>query len=194
MRVPAHTEGMTSRLRASLTPADLPLTELNAAVLDGVLYPRGFGFACIDEPDDPANRAESLTIPGADRLIIERRSAAWVWGALPQPPAVHQLCSSSEARAMARPSSPEFVLREVLISPREIVNCGTSQVTTPLRTAVDLLVTDTGTQTPDVTITALLTLAELTFDDCIALLRARRNLPGKARALARLRALSPLAA
>ena len=176
---------MTSRLRASLTVLDLPLPELNAAVLDGVLYPRGFGFACIDEPDGPAERAASLTFPGGDRLIIERLSAAWVWGAASHPPDVHQLCSSSAARARSRPS-PEFTLREVRISPAEVVSFAAAQVTSPLRTAIDLLVTAGHSPVSASSIQALLELDGLTPDECLRMLRARRGLPGKATALARL--------
>lgn len=64
---------------------DLPLAELCAARLDGELVAIGTGWCPVDEPDLPSLRAAAVAPRLPAPLIVERRSAAWVHGALPSP-------------------------------------------------------------------------------------------------------------
>lgn len=168
------------RLPRVLSPADLPAPELQAARLDGQLYPVGSGFSPVDEVEQPRHRAAALH--AGERLIAEQRSAAWVWGALDAPPLRHQFCVAIGAR-VSRDPARWIELREVVISDDEVVELDGSLVTTPTRTVVDLArfaaVFDPGMVRRLLDAGASLPLAVAALDD-------RRNLPGKKRALARL--------
>src|SRR5690554_6786358 len=67
---------------------ELPLAELTAAVLDGEATRLGPMFTPIDVPTGVTHRARALQQVLPKRLIADRRTAAWVYGAsfaLPQP-------------------------------------------------------------------------------------------------------------
>jgi hypothetical protein len=137
----------------------------------------------IDQPIGIEQRAASLATYCDDRLIVEQHSAAWIWGALAQPPERHELCASIGARS--RSVHPlRLVVREVVISDSDWVTVAGIRVTTPLRTAADLarFAEDFDLQL----IERLLADAGLTIDDCRHDLESRRNLPRKKIALQRL--------
>ncbi|CAN5307376.1 hypothetical protein BH11ACT2_BH11ACT2_07430 [soil metagenome] len=177
-----------SRLAAVLTPADLPLAELHAARLDGELFAVDSCFAPIDEPELPRLRADAIAAVWPDRIIAEQRSAAWVYGVLPTPPVQHELCADLSARA--RPSNRgQARVREVVIDPSEVVRIGRLDVTSPLRTVLDLArFSETFGQIEQKVCRDLMVLGGLTIDDCRSALALRRNLPGKRQAVERLRA------
>ena len=176
-----------TRLPSVLTPTDLPFAELRAMQLDGLLVAVDDAFATIDAPPSPTQRAGSIAAYCQQRLIAEQHTAAWIWGAIPQPPRRHELCVSIGARA--RSSAPTLLaVREVVIASNEIVLLGSVRVTTPLRTIMDLARFQDEFE-PDL-ITALLRVSGLTLDYCIAELQARPNLPRKKLALQRLTSLS----
>ena len=125
------------RLPRVLSSRDLPLAELQAAQLDGELCRVGELWCAIDEPDGFVVRATSLGLSWPKRYIAERRSAAWVWGALDMPPLAHDLCASLGARTRPQPGA-RVNMREVSIDSTEIVEIGGLLVTTPLRTMTDL--------------------------------------------------------
>jgi hypothetical protein len=179
---------MASRLPAVLSHLDLPEAELWAAQLDGELYRLDECFSPIDEAELSCNRARSLALILPRRMIVERLSAAWLHGALPFPPRVHQLCADSRARVKPV-RSPRFLVREVEITAGEIVTDGPVQMTTPLRTVIDIarfnhrfgeeerrLVRD------------LLALQGVGADECCSAILGRRNLPAKQLAMRRVRA------
>jgi hypothetical protein len=178
---------MTHRLPPVLSPGDFPLAELTAARLDGELYCVDDGFIPIDEVEHPAHRARALGAGVPDRIIAEQSSAAWVWGALDTPPRHHQFCAAIGAR-VSRSSVQWCTVREVVIDESEIVAFDTLAVTTPLRTAVDLLrfTPDFSTREQRI-VRRLMILGEFSALDCELEMSARRNLPNKRRALLRLR-------
>jgi hypothetical protein len=178
-----------TRLSPVLTTADLPLAELCAARLDGELLRVDDSFTSIDQPHDRALRALTIAIAWPERMIAERWSAAWVWGALAQPPSRHTLCSSLGARA--RSSLPQRVsVREVVIDEDETVTMAGQRVTTPLRTITDLARFDEGV--PRELLARLVQIGDVTLDECRAALDRRRNLPNKLVALTRIRAVFEL--
>ncbi|MEJ1230619.1 MAG: hypothetical protein WDM88_08520 [Galbitalea sp.] len=81
---------MSSRLPAALSRRDLPAPELTALVLDGEAYRLDDCAAPIDQVAGPLLRAAVLAAELPARLIAEQHTAAWVWGALPQPPGRHE--------------------------------------------------------------------------------------------------------
>jgi hypothetical protein len=167
-----------TRLTSVLTSSDLPLSELWAACLDGELVPLGAGFLLADLPET----AESRVVSG--RLLVERQSAAWVHGALDSPPRLHTLAVRySERTAISRDAN--VIVREVVLRPGETSQLGGIEVTTRLRTAIDLA------RHPD--FDALrdgAAIARLVTPDglasCRAYLASATKLPNKRLALARI--------
>ena len=177
---------MSQRLHHVLSHTDLPLPELFAARLDGELFRVDHCFAPIDEIEQPAHRAASLRAGNPDRVIAEQRSAAWIWGALDTPPAQHELCVATGARVRA-PARGWVHMREVVIEASEIAVLDDMQVTTPLRTAVDLarFSVEFGEGEKSIVV-SLMTQFGFGIIDCIDDMNRRRNLPNKRKAIARL--------
>lgn len=178
---------MPTRLPPVLSRLDLPEAELCAAQLDGQLYRVDECFSPIDEVERCTNRAAALAAILPARLIAEQRTAAWLLGVLERAPAVHQVCVSAHARA--RPAAARRLsVREVEIDDSEILRIGGTALTTPQRTAIDLAraCTDFGIAERGI-VAGLLRLGGLGFDDCRTAIEARRHLPQKSRALARIR-------
>lgn len=172
-----------TRLGSVLSAHDFPVAELHALRLDGELTAVDEAFIPVDQPAGLAERARSLALYTDGRLIVEQHSAAWVWGALLQPPARHELCASIGARS--RSVHPRRIqVREVIIGADDWVDIAGVRVTTPLRTVVDLARFAEHYE-PEV-VQRLLVDADLTVQHCIAQLNARRNLPRKKIALERL--------
>ncbi|GAB3606366.1 hypothetical protein GCM10027413_17750 [Conyzicola nivalis] len=175
-----------SRLAPVLHAGDLPLAELCAARLDGELFGADEAFLPIDVGVGPLERATAAGRFWPGRLIAERATAAWIWGAMPDPPLRHQLCASKDARA--RPPVPaRSTVREVTIAPDEYAYVATLRVTTPLRTLVDLArFGDDYTDADRGIARALIALDDLTVAHCRQALDRRRNLPAKKLAWSRL--------
>ena len=112
----SHHHGTMPRLGPVLTAHDLPVPELMASRLDGELAMLDGAWTPVDEIEQPRHRALSLALRLPDRVIIEQRSAAWVWGALPTAPQQHQLCAATGARV--RPGEGWPAVREVVIAER----------------------------------------------------------------------------
>ena len=181
---------MSPRLPLVLSERDLPLAELLAAALDGEVFRVGGAFAPIDEIVGPAHRAHAILDPAPARYIAEQRSAAWVWGAIEAPPAIHEFCVDIGARVTASPARRQHV-REVVIEPQEITTFGGVSVTTPLRTAVDLARFSEHFGDGEVFATfELMRLADFTVADCVTELHRRRNLPNKRLAIHRITQLT----
>jgi hypothetical protein len=141
----------------------------------------------VDSVLGAGQRAEALARTVPPRLIAERDSAAWVWGALDAPPAVHRLCVDAGARVHPPPRS-RLAVREVLLTEADTVSLGGMAVTTPLRTATDLVRFESAFGVREARmVSALLRLAGAGVDDCARAIAGRSHLPHKRRALGRLR-------
>ncbi|MFO7691324.1 MAG: hypothetical protein R6W83_12370 [Cryobacterium sp.] len=127
---------MTLRLAAVLTLADLSIAELCSARLDGEVFAVGDCWCPIDEIDGAENRARALGRLASPRLIIERRSAAWLYGDGPEPP-VHDFCLNAHTRSRLS-SSARVRIRQGHCSAEHTQLVAGLSVTLPLRTAVDL--------------------------------------------------------
>ncbi|MDM7890198.1 type IV toxin-antitoxin system AbiEi family antitoxin [Curtobacterium caseinilyticum] len=120
-----------------LTSDDWPEAELRAAVLAGELVPVGQCWASPAEPQLPALRAAAHAWGLPDRrLVASGRSAAWIWGGTSRPPAVSEVSIPPTIRVRV---DADVRLREVRLDPSDVVDLDGVRVTTPLRTAVDLL-------------------------------------------------------
>jgi hypothetical protein len=112
--------------------------ELRAAQLDGELFTVGETFVSVADADDAVCRArEFRRAVRRDALVADRRSAAWIWGALSRCPEQHTASLRREARV--RGPFPGIVVREPVLAPGDVTRVGEVWVTTRLRTAVDLL-------------------------------------------------------
>ncbi|CAN5360054.1 hypothetical protein BH11ACT4_BH11ACT4_03830 [soil metagenome] len=180
---------MPQRLPPVLSPHDLPLAELTAARLDGELFRIDDAFAPVDEIDQPSLRAGALRAVVPERLIAEQRSAAWIWGALDAPPIRHELCVTAGARTRS-PGVSWMHVREVVIEPAELATIAGLQLTTPLRTVVDLarFSTEFG-EAEALVCTWLMRRHGFGIADCLDDMDRRRNLPNKRQAADRLRRL-----
>ena len=182
---------MTRLLPLVLSRFDLPEAELHAARLDGELFAIDECFGPIDLAPQASARAASLAAILPARLIAEQRTAAWVLGALLDPPAQHQLCADTAARYRFA-GSARFTVREVVIDPTETVVVEGLRVTTALRTAIDLarFCPEFGAAEEDI-VAGLARIGGFGLPGAIAGLERRRHLPGKVRAARRLQAALP---
>lgn len=129
--------GASSASPRSSDPLDLPDAELSAAVLDGDVYRLLGVYRPIDARADAAERTRAVLAGLPPRVMAERWSAAWIWGALPAAPAVRTCCVSLRERARPE-AAPGLQLREVVIEVHDVAALGGRWVTTPRRTLLDL--------------------------------------------------------
>lgn len=172
-----------------LFESDLPAAELIAAGLDGEMFRIGDGFAPVDQADDARHRARSIYGLIGSRFVGERRTAAWVHGATDRPPQPHEFCVDSTARyRMVRGSG--IAVREVVLTPSEIVSFGDVRVTTPRRTALDLVRKEGVLLDADAhAIRRLALTGRFTITSLIDEFADRYRLPGKLAAMVKLREL-----
>lgn len=177
---------MPRALPLVLSERDLPLAELLASRLDGELFGLDSGFCPIDEIVSPAHRAVVATIGLPARLIAERLTAAWIWGAVSIPPEHPQFCVTQGAR-VGHPSSVPFAVREVVLHDSDLSHLAGVQVTSPTRTAMDIArFSDDWSVADRDTVRSLMTIGSFTLGHLEKILSCRRKLPAKKRALARL--------
>ncbi|GAA2753090.1 hypothetical protein [Amnibacterium kyonggiense] len=155
--------------------------------LDGDSVPLGLTDVPLGVPVGPAVRAASLA-PATARydLVVELRGAAWVHGVVPALP--DPLTLAVDLLRTGRRSMPIRPPREVRFRPDDTVRLGGVLVTTPLRTAFDLVRLEPEGAGDEVA-TALLRLAELTPPIAAALAQLHIRCPNKERAIERLAAL-----
>jgi hypothetical protein len=164
-----------------------PPTERSVLRLDGESLPLGLTDVPVGVPVGPAVRAASLT-PATRRhdLVVELRSAGWVHGVvttLPDP-----LTLAVDIVRTGRRKLPAPPPREVRFRAADLERLGGVLVTTPLRTAFDLVRLDPGADS-DALASALLRLAGLAPPIAAALAQLFVRCPNKERAIERLAAL-----
>lgn len=174
-----------TRLASVLSPDDLPLAELLAARLDGEVYALADCFCPMDVAEVTENRAAALRSGLHDRLIAEQHSAAWIWGVVGSPPRPHRFAAAIGAR-VGRRSTSWMTVREVVIDAEDLREVAGLGVTTPLRTAVDLLRGPRFGATEAGIVRALMALGGFGSGECHEQIGSRRNLPHKHEAAARL--------
>jgi len=127
-----------SSITSPLLDADvLPLAELFALRLDGQLFRVGDSFAAIGTPDGPELRAAAFVRSAPGWTVADRGSAAWIHGTRASPPPLPQVCVPAARRG--RVSSALVDACHRTLAADETVTIGPALVTTPLRTALDLL-------------------------------------------------------
>ena len=164
---------------------ELPLAELTAAVLDGEAARLGPTFTPVDVPPGVTSRARALKHVLPRRFIADRRTAAWVYGALFALPEPLDAC----VRTRDRPKmcvGLDARLRQVVINESEIALISGVSVTTPLRTMFDLLREPDFGDDAAALVRRISRLRDVSFGDCARYLDSRSHLPKKALTRARL--------
>ena len=116
----------------------IPLAELCAARIDGDVSAIGSAYCPLDAVIDSQLRLR-IALRGAPLgTIAAGETAAWVYGALPRLPYRRTLCfDHNQTRRIA--SSRDFLVRDVVFTPGEVVQTPAGSITSPLRTASDLV-------------------------------------------------------
>jgi hypothetical protein len=177
---------MPTRLPAVLSRPEFAEPELGALILDGEVFRLDDCVAPVDELAGPPLRAAALAIELPPRLIAEQHTAAWVWGAINQPPSRLEVCADITARSRP-PFDTRLSVREVVILHDDITVLSGVGITTPMRTAIDLArFVVTWNEEEARTVRTLITLGNTTVLECARVMNRRRNLPNKLLALERL--------
>lgn len=133
----AQTQGMTASVFLYFAGERLSLAELSAARLDGHLVELGEGYMPADAIDTAAMRAASLGALLGESMAASLLSAAWVWGALDEPPARHSAHRAVERR-LPHVIARRLVLHDVYLPESGRVHLGEVWVSTPPQTLLDL--------------------------------------------------------
>ncbi|MBO9577320.1 MAG: hypothetical protein J7480_00945 [Microbacteriaceae bacterium] len=182
---------MNSPLPDLLDAEDLPEAVLRAAVLDGELYPVGPCYRPVDLPPDAAARASALRSTASQARVLAGRTAAWVWGAAADPG--EPLSAFVPSTAAVGHTSPLLgaSIRVVRLRASDVMRLDGVPLTTPLRTAIDLLcaAAPSPARADRLGVHALLAIAGATAEDLLADLATRSRLVGRDRAIALAEAL-----
>lgn len=119
----------------------LSAAELTAARLDGDVVEVGESFMPADVVESPEIRAASLRPLVAHGLALTHESAAWVHGALPEPPTRHSVQRCTERRRN-HVLDHRLHYRDLRLPPHETVHLGGMPVSSRVRTLCDLLRAD----------------------------------------------------
>ncbi|WP_157359058.1 hypothetical protein [Arthrobacter sp. Soil782] len=166
--------------------------ELQAMRMDGLMaHVCGESYVRTDQPSTPAIRAQSAinTVPRSlhARVALARQSAAWVYGCSPAPSVV-SLVTDHRRRTTALPAFCDAVMHQVTLGPCDLSTIGGVPVTSPLRTALDVAIHGQDSWAVE----TLKSIAAAPGLRCplhlvILSLESSVRVPGKARALSRLR-------
>ncbi|MBW4041443.1 MAG: hypothetical protein HIU86_04865 [Acidobacteria bacterium] len=175
------------RLPPVLDPELFSPAERSVLRLDGECVPLGLSAVPVDVPVDRVVRAASLaSAVRRHGLVVDLRTAAWVHGAapvLPQPLTLAIDVVSARRTKLVHPAP-----REVRFRPDDLERLGGVLVTTPLKTAFDLLrlAVDEDAET---IATRLLRVAGLSSPIAAALAQLQPGCPHKQRGIDRLATL-----
>ncbi|WP_051476848.1 hypothetical protein [Arthrobacter sp. Br18] len=166
--------------------------ELQAMRLDGLvrrIY--GGSYLRADYTEDAAVRAQcaSRSVPRGlrSRVALGRQCAAWIYGCAP-PPHLLSLVTDHRRRTTSLPLFSAAVLHQASLGPFDINLIAGIPVTTPLRTALDIAIHGEDGSAVEI----LREIASSGTLDCRlrlveAALTTTRRVPGRTKALARLR-------
>ncbi|GAA5197924.1 type IV toxin-antitoxin system AbiEi family antitoxin [Microbacterium jejuense] len=115
----------------------LSRAELTAACLDGHLVALGDAYIPADAVETAALRAGSLARVLGEALAATHLSAAWIHGALPQPPDRHTVQRAVARRLHVVPDR-HVRYRDTAVPDEDLELLGGVRVTTPVRTLIDL--------------------------------------------------------
>ncbi len=115
----------------------LSVAELSAARLDGDVVEIGEGYMPADAVESTATRAASLRSICGTRLVVGSWSAAWIYGALHDPPSRHSVMRGS-AHRVGNLIDRRAIFHDVGIDDQDVSDVGGVLVTSALRTVIDV--------------------------------------------------------
>lgn len=115
----------------------LSVAELSAARLDGDVVEIGEGYMPADAIESTATRAASLRSLCGTRLVVGSWSAAWVYGALTDPPARHTVMRGA-AHRIGNLIDRRAIFHDVGVEQTDVTDVAGVLVTSPLRTVIDV--------------------------------------------------------
>lgn len=162
----------------------LSLAELAAARLDGDVVEVGEAFMPADVVEGPEIRAASLRPLVAPGLALTHESAAWVHGALADPPVRHSVQRCTERRRN-HVLDHRLHYRDLQLPARETVHLGGMPVSSRVRTLCDLLRADAAaSDAPRAGAVAMIAAFPGILDEAHRSLASSGPLPFKRQALA----------
>jgi hypothetical protein len=161
--------------------------ELSAARLDGHLVELGEAYIPADAVETRELRAGSLRTLLGDTLAATHLSAAWVHGALGDPPGRHTV-QRAVARRRHQVVGRRMLYRDLRVDPGDLVRIGGVWVTAPARTLADLC--RVGDDEHARAATLMAGAAPALVGDAVAWFGAHGALPHKRAALVMLRGLA----
>ena len=177
----AQTRGMSASVFLYFAGERLSEAELSAARLDGHLVDLGEGYMPADAVETAAMRAASLGSLLADAMAASLLSAAWIWGAIDEPPTRHSAHRAVERR-LHHVIDRRLVLHDVAVPAAGRVRIGGIWVTTPLQTLLDLARAWVDAPSGDAMLHALRAIVARGLAnplEAIEQLSARSRMPGK---------------
>lgn len=116
----------------------LSIAERSAMRLDGDLVDIAHSARHVDRVDSPADRLRSLRLPLTSAHIVSGLAAAWVHGVAPLPQTID--VATLRHRRADVPAGCRALIRRIAL--HTCLTVDGVRVTSPLRTAVDLLADD----------------------------------------------------
>lgn len=117
---------------------DWPVAQRYAALRSGTLVRCGDGFRPVTWPDSPATRCASIGGLLTAQVGASGETAAWVWGALRDPPRTQEVVMRNNKVGRAG-HSVGTRYHQYRMRPEDLVEFGPYAVTSRFRTAYDLL-------------------------------------------------------
>lgn len=115
----------------------LALPELSAARIDGDLVEMGEGYVPADLVEGAGVRAGAVATLISPGTAASGPTAAWIHGAGDSPPSPHHVRRTVEHRIRPR-THQRLVYHDTFVPASDLVVIGRVEVTTPLRTMIDL--------------------------------------------------------
>ena len=115
----------------------LSAAELSAARLDGDLVEIGEGYMPADAIESTTMRAASLRSICGARLVACAWSAAWIYGALHEPPPRHAVMRGVSHR-VGNLIDRRVIFHDVGVEGDDVTDVAGVMVTSPLRTLIDV--------------------------------------------------------
>jgi hypothetical protein len=158
----------------------LSLAELSAACLDGHLVEVGEAYIPADAVETAALRAGSLGGLLGDVLAATHLTAAWVHGALPDPPSRHTV-QRAVPRRLHHVIGRRVRYRDPYVAAADLVRIGGVHVTSPARTLADLARVDDAAHRRAARL--MVAAGVVGVEDGLAWLRAAATVPHKRAAI-----------
>lgn len=115
----------------------LTLPELSAARIDGHLVELGEGYVPADLVEGPGVRADAVATLISPGTAASGPTAAWIHGAGDAPPSPHHVRRTVDHRIRPR-THRRLVYHDTFVPAADLVRIGRIEVTTALRTMIDL--------------------------------------------------------